>query len=142
MMHDRVRRIWWVAVLGAVLLASSGCTRNAEAFESFQLLNAERAAHGVAPLALDDRLVAKAHDWAAVMAASGVRHSNLTEGVGGPWSRLGENVGSASDVRAVHRLFMGSSVHRSLVLDARMTKVGTGVAVAGGRVHVVHVFGA
>ena len=90
-----------------------------------------------------ERLVAKAHEWAATMAASrDVRHSNLTAGVGSGWVALGENVGCAGSVAKVHSLFMSSSVHRSLVLDPRMTKVGTGVAVVGGRVYVVQVFGA
>lgn len=143
MVERRLRRWLGVAALCAVVLGMSGCTRNAEAFHSFQLLNAERAAHGVAPLALDDRLIAKAHDWAAAMAAAGdVRHSNLTSGVGAGWTVLGENVGSAGNVAKVHSLFMNSTVHRSMVLDRRMTKVGTGVAVVSGRVYVVQVFGA
>ena len=143
MVERRLRRWLGVAAMCAVLVGMSGCTRNVEAFQSFQLLNAERAAHGVAPLALDDRLVAKAHEWAATMAASrDVRHSNLTAGVGSGWTALGENVACAGSVAKVHSLFMSSSVHRSLVLDPRMTKVGTGVAVVGGRVYVVQVFGA
>lgn len=122
-----------------VLLVSVGCTRNAEAFESFQLVNQERAAHGLAPLTLDDQLVAKAHDWAAVMASSGVRHSRLTDGAGSNWTILAENVGRAATVSEMHRLFMASPVHRSNLLDPRMSRIGTGVAVANGQVFVVQV---
>ena len=143
MVEGKVRRWLAVAALCAALVGMSGCTRNAEAFQSFQLLNSERGARGIAPLALDDRLIAKAHEWAATMAASGdVRHSSLTSGVGSGWTVLGENVGSAGSVAKVHSLFMNSSVHRSMLLDRRMTKVGTGVAVVGGRAYVVQVFGA
>lgn len=142
MVTRKISRLLWVAALGAVLLASSGCTRNPEAFESFKLLNAERAARGVPPLQLDARLVAKAHDWAATMAASGqVRHSTLTAGVGSSWTVLGENVGAAANVTEVNRMFMGSGLHRSVILDRRMTRVGTGVAVVRGKVYVVQVFG-
>lgn len=127
-------------VLGVlVLLVAMGCTRNAEAFESFQLVNQERVAHGLPPLSLDDQLVTKAHDWAAVMAASGVRHSRLTEGAGSNWTIIAENVGRAATVSEMHRLFMASPVHRSNILDPRMSRIGTGVAVVNGQVFVVQV---
>ncbi len=132
------------ALVGVVALValvwSSGCTRNPEAFESFQLLNKERTAHGLAEVSLDGQLVNKAHEWAAVMAGSGVRHSKLTDGAGDNWTILGENVGRASTVAEMNRLFMASPKHRSIILDRRMTRVGTGVAMANGEVYVVQVF--
>lgn len=122
------------------MVGPTGCTRNAEALESFQLLNQERQARGLAEVALDDQLVTKAHDWAAVMAATGVRHSRITDGAGTNWTILAENVGRASSVAEMNRLFMASSLHRSIILDRRMSRVGTGVAVANGQVYVVQVF--
>lgn len=137
----RTRILPIVAVAALALIASTGCTRNLEAFESYQLLNGERIAHGLPTLALDDQLVTKAHEWAATMAASGwVRHSKLSDGAGTSWTVLGENVGATSSVADMHRLFMASPVHRSSILDPRMTRVGTGVAIAGDRVYVVQVF--
>jgi uncharacterized protein YkwD len=96
-------------------------------------------AHGLAPLSLDDQLVAKAHDWAAVMAGSGVRHSRLTDGAGSNWTIIAENVGRAATVSEMHRLFMTSPVHRSNILDPRMSRIGTGVAASNGQVFVVQV---
>jgi uncharacterized protein YkwD len=128
------------AVALVALLSMTGCTRNAEAFESFQLLNKERTARGLAEVTLDDQLVTKAHEWAAVMAGSGVRHSRVTDGAGDNWTILAENVGRAQTVAEMNRLFMASPVHSSIILDRRMTRVGTGVAVANGQVFVVQVF--
>ena len=69
----------------------------------------ERTARGLAEVSLDGQLVNKAHEWAAVMAGSGVRHSTLTDGAGDNWTILGENVGRASTVAEMNRLFMASS---------------------------------
>jgi uncharacterized protein YkwD len=137
---SRTSRLAVGVVAMASLLGAMGCTRNAEAFESFQLLNQERTARGLAEVTLDEQLVTKAHDWAQVMAASGVRHSRLTDNAGDNWTILAENVGRASSVAEMNRLFMNSSVHRSIILDRRMSRVGTGVAVANGQVYVVQVF--
>lgn len=133
---------WWagVVVMAVALLSTSACTRNAEALESFELLNAERSARGLQHVTLDGQLITKAHEWAEVMSRSGVRHSVLTQGAGDSWMVLAENVGSAPNVAEMNRLFMASPLHRSIILDRRMTKVGTGVAVANGRVYVVQVF--
>ena len=46
----------------------------------------------------------------------------------------------ASTVAEMNRLFMASATHRSTILDRRMTRVGTGVAIANGQVYVVQVF--
>jgi uncharacterized protein YkwD len=139
-MTGTVRRGVVLAVVAAVVLTISGCTRNAEAWQSYQLVNQERAARGLPQLQLNKELVDKAHAWARTMASSGVRHSNLTAGIGDWWTVLGENVASAGSVAEAHRMFLNSAVHRGVMTDRRMTKVGTGVAVAGGRVYVVQVY--
>lgn len=129
-----------VAVVGLALVASA-CTRTPEAQQSFDLLNAERTTRGIPALRLDPQLVTKAHDWAVQMSrANRVSHSRLTDGAGDSWTVIAENVGQAPDVAAANRLFMGSAQHRAAILDRRMTRVGTGAVVAGGRVWVVQVF--
>ncbi len=135
-----VRRSFAVALLGLALVAGA-CTRTPEAQQSFDLLNAERTARGLHAVQLDPQLVTKAHDWAVQMSRTGrVSHSRLTDGAGDNWTVLAENVGQAPNVAEANRLFMNSSVHRSVILDRRMTRAGTGAVVAGGRVWVVQVF--
>jgi uncharacterized protein YkwD len=134
-----------VALGAALVLAAfaGGCTRNAEAFTSFQRINTQRVGQGLPALAIDDALVAKAQAWAETLAATGtVRHSVLADGVPAGWRFVGENVGSAGSVDQMHDLFMASAPHRANILDARPDRVGTGVAMAGGRVYVVQVFAA
>lgn len=131
-----------VGALVVVAALATGCTKNLEAFDSLQRVNAERTDHGLAPLALDDTLVAKAQAWAETLAAEGtVRHSTLTDGVPGGWTSLAENVGSATTVAEMHGLLMASPPHRANILEGRSNRVGTGVATAGGRIYVVQVFG-
>jgi uncharacterized protein YkwD len=87
---------WWagMVVLAVALMGATGCTRNAEALQSFELLNAERSARGLPHVTLDGQLIDKAHGWAEVMSRTGVRHSVLTEGAGDTWMVLAENVGA------------------------------------------------
>ncbi len=136
----RVRRSLAVALVGLALVAGA-CTRTPEAQQSFELLNAERTARGLHAVHLDPQLITKAHDWAIQMSRTGrISHSRLTDGAGDNWTVLAENVGQAPNVAEANRLFMNSSVHRSVILDRRMTRVGTGAVVANGRVWVVQVF--
>lgn len=130
-------------VVALALVAVVGCTRNAESFRSYQLVNAERDAAGAGPLTLDQTLVDKAQAWAETLAASGaLRHSSLTQGVPEGWRSLSENVGVASSPEEAHALLMASSSHRANILDGRSNRVGIGAAWAGGRLYVVQVFGA
>ncbi|MHB1137871.1 MAG: CAP domain-containing protein [Microthrixaceae bacterium] len=140
-MTFRTRRWPVLAALAlCIALVGAACTKNGEAWESAQLINTERDNRGIPGLALDSALVEKAQAWAEVMAASGVRHSNLADGVPAGWSRLGENVGWARSVGEMHNMFMNSSAHRGAILEGRYTAYGTGVAVVDGRYYVVQVF--
>ena len=131
-----------VAIAVAFALVASGCTKNAEAWESSVLINNERTNRNIPGLALDVNLVNKAQGWADWMAATGrVGHSDLRRDAGPGWRYLGENVGWARSVGEMHSLFMASSSHRSSILDRRYTRYGTGVAVVNGRLYVVLVFG-
>ncbi len=138
-------RRWSVlaALVLSVALIGTACTKNAESWDSAVLINAERSNRKIPPLLLDDRLINKAQAWAEQMARRGsVSHSNLRDGVGSGWTRLGENVGWAYSVPQAHSLFMNSSAHRASILNRAYTKYGTGVAKVGDKLYVVQVFGA
>lgn len=143
-MLSKTRRWPALAALALVLaLVGASCTKNAEALQAAGFVNDSRKAAGLAPLEFDQRLIDKAQAWAETMASrGGISHSNLGEGVGGGWRRLGENVGFAYSVEEAHRLFMGSSSHRASIMNPGYTKVGTGVAISGDKYYVVQVFGA
>jgi uncharacterized protein YkwD len=140
-MSLRTRRWPVLAALAlCIALVGAGCTKNGEAWESAQLINTERENRGLPALSLEQSLIDKAQAWAETMAASGVRHSNLAEGVPGGYSRLGENVGWARSVAEMHTMFMNSPAHRASIVSGRFTAYGTGVAVVDGRYYVVQVF--
>lgn len=138
-------RRWSVlaALVLSVALIGTSCTKNSEAWDSAVLINSERSNRHIKPVILDDRLINKAQAWAEHMANRGaISHSNLRDGVGSGWTRLGENVGWAYSVQQAHSMFMASPSHRASILNSGYTKYGTGVAKSGNKVYVVQVFGA
>ena len=128
------------AVVVALAVVASGCTSNGDAWNSAVLVNQARHANGVPDVHLDDVLTRKAQSWAENMAANGVRHSTLTDGVGSNWRVLGENVGWARSVEEMHRMFLDSRAHRTTMLDRRYTRFGVGIAVVDGRYYTVQVY--
>lgn len=141
-MTTRTRRISTsLALVAAVAVLLSGCTRNAEAWDSATLVNQARHSSGAKDVALEGSLVEKAQAWAEHMAATGtVSHSKLSDGVQGDWRVLGENVGWARSIDEMHQMFLNSASHRSTMLDRRYTRFGVGVAVANGRYYTVQVY--
>ncbi len=141
-MTSQTRRISVaMALVAAVAVLLSGCTRNAEAWDSATLVNQTRHRAGVKDVTLEGSLVDKAQAWAEHMAATGtVSHSKLSDGVGGSWSVLGENVGWARSVDEMHQMFLNSASHRATMLDRRYTRFGVGVAVSNGRYYTVQVY--
>jgi len=109
------------------------------------LVNEARAASGVADLAENDVLQARAQAWAEHLAAIGtlVHTPDLSVGLNFRWRVLGENIGFGSTVSNVCDAFLKSPTHRGNVVDPRFTVIGVGVAVDGqGRTFVVEQFAA
>jgi uncharacterized protein YkwD len=140
--HPNPRRRLGLALgVSLLALALTGCL-NPDAQRAYDLLNATRADHGRAALALQDDLNAKAQSWAEHLASQGrLAHSTLTDGAPTGWSRLGENVGVGASADSVHTALLRSATHRRTMLDAGYTHVGVGAARSGdGRVWIAQVF--
>lgn len=137
----RFARKWAVAFAFAALIQSAlaipaGAASPAE--ELLALANAERAAHGLAPLANVGHLEAPAARHAYRMAASGgIHHSSLRQY---PGRFVGENVAVGSSVEGIHRALMDSPGHRANVLHPRFGQAGFAVIAVDGRVWAVEAF--
>ena len=140
-LRNRRLSVSTVAIALVLALFATACTKNPQAAESAKLVNNERSRRGIRTAQLDPNLVNKAQAWAEHMARSGrVSHSVLGQ-VGGRWKYLAENVGWARSPGEMHALFMNSASHRRSILDGKYSRIGTGVAVRGGRYYVVQVYG-
>ena len=101
-----------------------------------ELLNAERAASGLATLTMDDRLraVARGHSeemfrlsyFAHESPVSGTPFDRLRAG-GVRFGAAGENLAYAPNVEAAHRGLMNSPDHRKNILTPAFRRVGIGV---------------
>ena len=104
------------------------------------LVNQERVAVGLRPLALDERLVTVARAHSAEMfrlryfahrsPVSGSPFDRL-DAAGIAYSRAGENLAYAQSVSVAHRGLMASEGHRENILRPEFTRVGIGVIAAG-----------
>jgi len=108
----------------------------------FGLVNHERGAHGLAPVAWDPSLVLNARAQSERMASSLTlfHNPNLAAGFsGGGWSAIGENVGVGMDVGGLHHSFVFSPSHRANILGD-FDRIGIGVVHASGYIWVTEVF--
>ena len=105
-----------------------------------QLINADRARAGVAPVASDAYLdgYARNHVW-AVARAGAVFHSDITSLLD-TYMAAAENVAAASDIGAAHTQFVVSGPHYQNMVYPGYTRVGIGAVPAGGQVFLVYVF--
>jgi uncharacterized protein YkwD len=103
----------------------------AVAEQSFRtLINEERAADGLEPLAVYGDLVDDARLQANAIADAGyLFHNPDLTGVTTGWFTLGENVGYGPTVEMLHEAFMASPHHRDNVMLARYNYVGVGVVI-------------
>jgi uncharacterized protein YkwD len=104
------------------------------------LVNEERVSAGLAPLALDARLVPVARQHSEEMfrlryfghqsPVSGSPFDRL-DAAGIRYARAGENLAYAQSVAVAHRGLMQSEGHRENILRPEFTRIGIGVITAG-----------
>jgi uncharacterized protein YkwD len=109
--------------------------------EMLQLLNQERAAHGVGPLVADEELLGVARMHSEDMFSRGYFSHNTPEG-NDPFDRIreaglrfmiaGENLALAQTVNLAHNGLMNSPGHRANILRGNFGRVGIGI-IDGGR---------
>lgn len=132
------------ALLAAAMpLVASAAVDPVNAENQFvDLINDERTARGLTPLAVQSDLVAGARYQAdAIRDAGRLFHNpDLADVVDSGWMKLGENVGYGGTVSGLHAAFMNSPGHRANVLDPNFTHVGLGVVVDGDKIWVAEVF--
>ena len=138
----------WLRILLVALLtsASMGLAAGAEPAteaEFLNLINASRAAAGLAPLKVDSGLQAHARKHTQdMMDANELFHSSAAElraAAGTGWTKVGENVGRGGSPSVLHQAFMNSPSHRANILgDYNYVGIGTGTK--DGTLYVTVVF--
>lgn len=103
-----------IMVLGVMApSASAGSHENG----ALALLNAERAAAGLAPVSMHSDLADDALAWSQHLFNQGsLSHNPNLSSVTSNWDKLGENVGVGTSIEALHAAFMNSSGHRGNIL--------------------------
>jgi uncharacterized protein YkwD len=108
------------------------------------LTNRARINHDRRRLKVSDALSKAARVHSRRMARRGYLFHNTLAGfeslLGGSWNRIGENVGSGSRVRQIHRAFMDSPAHRDNILATGWRKLGTGTVRRDGVLWVTVLF--
>jgi len=102
------------------------------------LTNQLRVSHGLNALASYGGLVSIARYWSGNMANAGaISHNmNLPNEVSGPWTKLGENVGTGWTVKSIQDAFVASPHHYENLVDPVFNYVGIGVVDSGGKIYV------
>lgn len=118
---------------------------SAQEAELSRLLNDERTARGLPPLAHSDalRTVARRHAQRMMMEGTIFHNERLAEDVEAvfpDWARIGENVGVSPTIPDVHRAFMDSPGHRANILDPDWGWLGVGAVSGGSRLFVTENF--
>jgi uncharacterized protein YkwD len=119
----------------------------------FSLVNQDRAANGVAPLAYSASLARVAQYRAQDMlnrnyfshydpSTGQLAFVQLLHLWGIPYSTAGENIAWSTDpsMGAINTMFMNSPDHRANILKAGYHRIGIGVASSGAKIMVVEVF--
>src|SRR2546423_4223196 len=105
-------------------------------------INAQRAAHGAAPMHVDARLVSLARWWSQQMADAGAISHNprLSEMLPGDWTLGGENVGVGPRFDTLESAFENSQHHFENMIEPRFTSIGVGVVAKGDSFYVTEDF--
>jgi uncharacterized protein YkwD len=134
------------ALVGALVFTVSSPFPKANALTSdegslLSSTNASRAQYGKGKLTLSSDLVSVARKHSAEMAAKGAifHNSSLGSDVNN-WRKVGENVGRGPSAKSVHQAFMGSSSHRTHILDGAYDRVGVGTVWKGSTLYVTVIF--
>ena len=154
----RMQPLRTLIILATLLLAAStllptpvasaqNATRDFGAESGFLAsVNGQRAAAGLAPLAMSGSMSAAADGWTASMVnGSFLAHaSDIVSGTPGGWTKVGENVGRGQSVASLTSAFMASAGHRANIMDASYTHIGIAVYnhPTDGRMYTTHRFAA
>ncbi|MEY2420569.1 MAG: hypothetical protein QOI95_636 [Acidimicrobiaceae bacterium] len=114
-----------------------------ESAQLISLVNAYRAANGLAGLSEAADATAKAQQHSIEMAANTqLYHSgSLTYGIQDGWTALGENVGVGGSVSQLESMFQASGPHNANLLNGAYNQIGVGVARgADGQLYVTQFF--
>ena len=105
-------------------------------------LNNVRANAGLPPLTVNVQLANLSRGHAQVMADAGqIFHASpISAGYSGPWSKIGENVGSGATVSNLVNAFVASPGHYANIVDPAFTEIGVGVVWAGPKLYTTHRF--
>jgi len=150
-MRTRLLRIAALGVtlgLGGLVLevspASASVDTGSDEIALAGMINAERAAAGLAPLAIDGRLFDSARSWSAVQAAAGDLSHDASFFAGdrpGGAGAVAENVAYNTSAATIHARLMQSPAHRANILNPAFNSVGVGEVVsADGRIFVTERF--
>ncbi|MDQ6724945.1 MAG: CAP domain-containing protein [Actinomycetota bacterium] len=143
-----LRRRLAVAVLGPIALTSlalvappPASAASADEVRVLDLTNQVRASVGSQPLSLDESISATARTWAATVAAAGrISHNPVVGGVSSGSSALAENVVVGPSIDADQAALVASAGHYANMVNPIVSRVGIGVAWAGGMVYIVEDF--
>jgi uncharacterized protein YkwD len=126
-----------VCFTSAIAFGGTAASADTSPSSYASMLNAERTAHGLAPLRVSGDLVAVAQQWSAHMASSqSLAHNpGLTSQVHN-WRAVGENVGEGPTVEDLDSAFMNSPEHRANILDPSYKEFGVGYARSDGLIWI------
>lgn len=136
------RAVTAIATFGAIVVLT-GCL-SANQTKMVDLVNSSRRSAGLAGVSANEQTATKAQNWAAHMARTGVvEHTGGNSRIdtsGIPkWCSVGENVGMANSIEALHAAWMRSANHKANILG-KFNRVGTGVVRKGNYVYGIQIF--
>jgi uncharacterized protein YkwD len=113
-------------------------TAEAMEWQLLDLINADRTAAGLRPLAMQTHLRDYARHHARDQRTQGRIWHDMEEyetWVPAGWRSIGENVAYHGSVTAMHQAYMDSPGHRANILGAGFTHIGIGIMVSGSRIY-------
>ena len=136
------RAVTALATFGAIVVLT-GCL-NANQTKMVDQVNTSRRDAGKAAVVANDAAASKAQAWAGHMSRTGtVEHTgggSRVDTSGLPkWCSVGENVGMASSIDALHAAWMRSASHKANILG-NFNRIGTGLVRKGNYVYGVQIF--